>query len=130
MLFLEKLFHYRFARFAFCGGLATLTHIGISFALLAFYNTHILTANIIGFIFAFILSYTLQSYVVFKKDFSFKNAIRFFTVQFTALLISQSISQLFQETNNYLRIIIIVFMIPFITYFIHQIWTYKETLQD
>ncbi|MEZ8141245.1 polysaccharide synthesis protein GtrA [Enterovibrio norvegicus FF-162] len=125
--FVEKLLTYRLIRFGLTGGLASLTHIIIAFTLLLFFATNVFIANLIGFVCAFGLSYLMQSLFVFKKSLSLKNATRFFIVQFSALLIAQLISELFSETNSYLRVLLVVFMIPMVTYVIHRFWTYKET---
>lgn len=125
--YLTLLFNYRIARFFFAGGLATLTHIAIAFALLRFLGVSVLTANLLGFSGAFGLSYLMQSLFVFNKKLSLQNAKRFFSVQFSALLISQLISELFRNSNNYLQVLLVVLILPFITYFIHKVWTYQET---
>lgn len=122
----EKLLAHRIVRFGLTGGLATLTHIVVAFALLRFLTTSVFIANLVGFGCAFGLSYLMQSLFVFQKSLSLKNAMRFFAVQFSALIISQLISELFQGTNSYLRVLLVVFMIPLVTYFIHRFWTYNE----
>ncbi|OEE68782.1 polysaccharide synthesis protein GtrA [Enterovibrio norvegicus FF-33] len=123
----EKFLAHRVARFGLTGGLASLTHISVAFAMLHFSASSVFAANLIGFACAFSLSYLMQSLFVFKKSLSLKNATRFFIVQFSALLISQLISESLSDTNNYLRVMLVVFMIPMVTYVIHRFWTYKET---
>lgn len=122
----NKLLAHRIVRFALTGGLATLTHIAVAFALLHFFSAHVFYANLAGFACAFGLSYLMQSLFVFRKALSLKNLVRFFTVQFSALLVSQLISELLQGTNDYLRVLLVVFMIPLVTYLIHRIWTYNQ----
>lgn len=122
----NTLLTHKIVRFAFVGGLATFTHVAVAFAILRFLSHSVLIANLFGFSLAFGVSYFLQSSFVFKKSFTFQNAGRFFIVQFSALFISQFISGLFPETNSYLRVLLVVFMIPFVTYFIHNLWTYKK----
>lgn len=122
----EKLLSLRIVRFGLAGGIATLTHIGVAFTLLHVFSTNVFVANIFGFLCAFTLSYLLQSLFVFKKNLSLKHVKRFFMVQFSALLISQLISELFKDANSYLRVLLVVFMIPLVTYVIHRMWTYKD----
>lgn len=122
-----QLFHYRIVRFALTGGLATLTHLAIAFLFLRFFSPSVFVANLLGFSGAFGLSYLLQSLFVFKTSLSLKNAQRFFIVQFSALLISQLVSELFNNSNSYLRVLLVVLLIPFVTYLIHKMWTYKES---
>lgn len=124
---ITKLFSHTIVRFILAGGIATLTHISIAFGLLRFFNSSVLIANLLGFSGAFTLSYLLQSLFVFKKTLTLKNGKRFFIVQFSSLLISMLISELFRGTNSYLRVLLVVLMVPFVTYLIHKMWTYKET---
>lgn len=126
MNLVDKLLAHRIVRFALTGGLATLTHIVVAFALLHFFSARVFYANLTGFACAFGLSYLMQSLFVFRKTLSLKNLVRFFTVQFSALLVSQLISELLQGTNDYLRVLLVVFMIPLVTYLIHRFWTYNQ----
>lgn len=127
---IEKLLSYRIARFALTGGIATMTHICVAFALIHFSSAGVFVANLLGFACAFSLSYLMQSLFVFKKPLSFQNITRFFIVQFSALLISQLISELFSGTNSYLNVLIVVFLIPLVTYAIHRAWTYRENSKE
>ncbi|KXF82730.1 GtrA family protein [Enterovibrio coralii] len=124
--FSERLLQVRIFRFALTGGLASLTHIAVAFAVIHLWATNTLFANVVGFSCAFFLSYFLQSTFVFRQHLSLKNALRFFSVQFLALLISQIISEFFQNINPYLRVLIVVFLIPLVTYIIHKLWTFSE----
>ncbi|EEY73774.1 GtrA family protein [Grimontia hollisae] len=126
MNLIDNLLAHRIVRFAMTGGLATLTHIAVAFTLLHFFSTRVFYANLAGFACAFGLSYLMQSLFVFRSTLSLKNLVRFFTVQFSALLISQLLSEQLQETNSYLRVLLVVFMIPLVTYLIHRIWTYNQ----
>ncbi len=117
---------YRLIRFGITGALATLTHLVIAFSILYFTNLSVWFANLIGFLCAFCLSYLMQTLFVFKKVLSFSNLSRFFTVQFSALICSQSLSELIGTANHYLQVILVVIAIPLITYIIHKIWTFKE----
>lgn len=117
---------YRIIRFICTGGLATLTHISVAFAVLNFITAPVWLANLIGFSCAFGVSYLLQTQFVFQKSLSWKNLTRFFIVQFSALLISQLVSEILADTNPYLRVLWVVGMIPIITYLIHRIWTFQE----
>lgn len=122
----EKLLQIRLVRFALTGGLATMVHIIVAFLCLHSLQATVFVANIAGFISAFLFSYLLQSLFVFRKKLSLSNALRFFMVQFCALLVAQLISELFQDTNSYLRVLLVVFMIPAVTYIIHKFWTYSD----
>ncbi|MDD1782057.1 GtrA family protein [Enterovibrio sp. ZSDZ35] len=122
----NNLLNIRIVRFALTGGLATLTHVVAAFAMIHFFTTPVFVANVVGFVCAFFLSYFLQSTFVFKQRLSLNNAFRFFIVQFSALLISQLISEAFQGASPYLRVLIVVVLIPLVTYIIHKVWTFSE----
>ena len=119
------IFEHRIARFALVGGMATLTHITVAFIFIALAGDKVFLANLLGFGCAFSLSYFLQSLFVFKHKTSWRNAFRFFVVQLTGLLVAQSISQLLSTYSPYYRILLVVVLIPLVTYFIHKIWTFK-----
>ncbi|KKD61496.1 polysaccharide synthesis protein GtrA [Grimontia sp. AD028] len=125
---MSTLLSHRIIRYGLAGGLATLTHISVAFALLHFMAVSVFIANLLGFLTAFSVSYLLQSFFVFQQSLSLKNVSRFFVVQLTALLVSQLVSEAFQDTNNYLRVLLVVFMIPLVTYIIHRFWTYNNTI--
>ncbi|CZF84453.1 GtrA-like protein [Grimontia celer] len=124
---LDNLLSLRIVRFGLTGGVATLTHIVVAFGLLHFFASTVFIANLFGFLCAFGLSYLMQSVFVFRRRLSLQNAWRFFIVQFSALMISQLISELFSGINEYLRVLLVVFLIPMVTYIIHKTWTYKDT---
>lgn len=122
----KTVLHYCLLRFGITGGFATLTHLVIAFSILYFISKSVWLANFIGFLCAFCLSYLMQTLFVFKKTLSFSNLSRFFTVQFSALICSQSLSELIGTANHYLQVILVVITIPLITYIIHKMWTFKE----
>ncbi|MFD2177060.1 GtrA family protein [Veronia pacifica] len=123
---LNRLLSVRLLRYVLTGGLATLTHIVVAFGALKFLTHSVFIANVMGFCCAFLLSYLMQSLFVFQQNLTLKNARRFFAVQFSALMIAQLISEIFQDTNSYLRVLMVVIMLPAITYLIHKFWTYRH----
>ncbi|RXJ73501.1 polysaccharide synthesis protein GtrA [Veronia nyctiphanis] len=123
---LNKLLEIRVIRYGLTGGLATFTHVAIAFSMLHFFTPSVFLANVVGFCCAFILSYLMQSLFVFQHALTLKNAQRFFIVQFAALLTAQLISELFRDTNSYLRVLLVVLLLPAITYLIHRFWTYRQ----
>ncbi|MGL6176037.1 MAG: GtrA family protein [Vibrionaceae bacterium] len=124
---IADLFQLRLVRFGFSGALATLTHVSVAFAVLYFGSSSTFIANVAGFSCAFGLSYYLQSYFVFKQKASTQNAWRFFVVQVGGLLIAQLISEFLHSISPYLRVVVVVGLIPLVTYFLHRIWTYSST---
>lgn len=123
---LDRLLQYRLIRFALTGGVATAIHIAVAFVYLHLIQDNVFLANIFGFGLAFIFSYFAQTLLVFKNSVNWGNALRFFMVQFGALLIAQGISELFADMNSYLRVILVVFILPIVTYIIHKLWTFSD----
>lgn len=120
---------HRIVRFGLTGGFATLIHLFVAFSVLYFLSLPVWFANFLGFICAFSFSYLMQTCFVFQKRFHLKNFIKFFIVQFSALVCAQLLSEIFSEMNHYLRVVIVVFLIPMITYMVHRLWTFKEQIE-
>lgn len=122
---LDRLLQHRIVRFALTGGLATIIHIAVAFSFLHLVAENVLLANITGFSLAFIFSYFAQTILVFKHKINVGNLVRFFVVQFGALMISQGISELFADLNSYIRVLMVVVILPVVTYLIHKFWTFS-----
>lgn len=120
-----KQFSLKLLKYGFLGIIATLIHMLLAFALLHFYATHLFIANLFGFLIAFLFSYTMQSLYVFGHKLHLKKAIRYFLVQFSALLVAYFFSLLFEAANPYIKTIIIVFILPLVTFFVHHFWTFN-----
>lgn len=123
---LNRLLQYRIVRFILTGGMATAIHIAVAFLFLHFIQDNVLYANICGFTIAFFFSYFAQTLIVFQRKVNWGNAIRFFAVQFASLLAAQGISELFSSVNSYARVLIVVVILPIITYVVHKVWTFSE----
>ncbi|MCL9775444.1 GtrA family protein [Vibrio methylphosphonaticus] len=123
---LDRLLQYRIVRFALTGGMATAIHLVVAFSFLHLIRDNVLLANIAGFSLAFIFSYFAQTLIVFKNKVNWGNALRFFMVQFGALLVSQGISELFSDLNSYVRVVMVVVILPIVTYVIHKVWTFSD----
>ncbi|GAL24193.1 GtrA family protein [Vibrio variabilis] len=124
---LDRLLQFRLVRFALTGGVATAIHIAVAFVYLHLIQDNVFLANVIGFSLAFIFSYFAQTLLVFKNSVNWGNALRFFIVQFSALLVAQGISEIFSDMNSYLRVIMVVLILPIVTYIIHKVWTFSDT---
>ncbi|MGF1751224.1 GtrA family protein [Vibrio cionasavignyae] len=123
---LDRLLQYRIVRFALTGGMATAIHLVVAFSFLHLIQDNVLFANIAGFSLAFIFSYFAQTLIVFKNKVNWGNALRFFMVQFGALLVSQGISELFSDLNSYVRVVMVVVILPIVTYVVHKVWTFSD----
>ncbi|WP_234494995.1 GtrA family protein [Vibrio maritimus] len=127
---IDRLIQYRVIRFALTGGLATAIHIAVAFSFIHLVQDNVLYANVLGFSIAFLFSYFAQTILVFRRSVNISNALRFFMVQFGALMISQGISELFSDWNSYIRVLMVVVILPIITYIIHKMWTYAGSSES
>lgn len=122
---IRKITRYKIVRYGLIGALSTLIHITMAFLYIYYVNASIFISNSVGFLSAFGFSYLLQSKVVFQHAVSYKNALKYFLVQFVALLVSIGISDFAPLDNAYVKVILVVIMLPLATYFIHKIWTFS-----
>ncbi|HZF71580.1 GtrA family protein [Sulfuricurvum sp.] len=123
---IAKLYHSKLIRYALIGGSSTLIHLGIAFLWLYFVNASLLLANMAGFSVAFMFSYTVQSRYVFLHSLSLPKAFRYFLVQFGALLASLFLSNILVGYNSYIKTVIVVILLPLITFVIHKLWTFRR----
>ncbi|CAH0527247.1 GtrA family protein [Vibrio hippocampi] len=122
----DKLLAIRIVRFGLVGGIATAIHLSVAFAFLYLIKDSVLLANILGFCLAFVFSYFAQTKLVFQRQLNLHNALRFFMVQFGALMLSQASSALLTHSNSYLKVLFVVIILPIITYLIHRFWTFAQ----
>lgn len=112
-------------RYGLVGLVSTSIHVAVAFALLGFAGFGVFAANLVGFLCAYGFSYLVQARYVFLARVSWWSSIRFFLVQLAGLLLSMQVSGLLTETNPYVRTLLVVLVIPLITFFIHKIWTFS-----
>lgn len=124
-----KLFDQKIIRYACIGGSSTAIHIFVAFLYLKFIADSIFFSNIVGFLGAFLFSYALQSRYVFKHRLSFSKATRYFTVQVAALMVAIILTKLI-PFDNYIKVVIIAFILPLITFFIHSLWTFSISKEN
>ena len=121
---INRLYHSTLLRYALIGGVSTLIHISVAFCLIYFAQAGIYAANIVGFVTAYLFSYTFQSIFVFRHALSVHKAIRYFVIQFASLIISTILSNLFYY-NPYIKTLLIIILMPLLTYITHKFWTFK-----
>jgi len=114
------------AKYGFFGVLATLVHLFVAWAVLYFVTSSVFVANLFAFLTAFVFSYVFQTLYVFKSSFHLVKLMKFFAVQFGTFLLSYLLSDIFMIQNGYLHTLIIVAIMPLITFLIHKFWTFKE----
>lgn len=117
----------KIVKYGLVGGISTIIHIVSAYLYIYFISDSIFTSNIIGFLSAFSFSYLLQSFYVFGRAISYKKAIKFFFVQFLSLLIAISISKYLVFYNSYLKVLLVIVILPLITYTAHKIWTFGDS---
>ena len=116
----------KLAKFGFFGLLATLVHLLSAWAIIKIFAASVFMSNLIAFLTAFVSSYIFQTLYVFNTEFHPLKLLKFFTVQFGTFLFSYFISNLFPIQNSYLHTLLIVAIMPLITFLIHTFWTFKE----
>ncbi|MDO6575342.1 GtrA family protein, partial [Staphylococcus pasteuri_A] len=82
-------------------------------------------ANFIGFSLAFVFSYLVQTRWVFQKSIAINNAMRFFVVQLGSLCLSVWLSSHITQYPNFVKVAVVIVMLPAITFVIHRFWTYS-----
>jgi putative flippase GtrA len=108
------------------GGVSTLIHFLIASLCIYMIHDSLLISNVMGFLIAYVHSYIMQSKVVFNQEISPIKAVKYFIVQFGVLIVSIYVSDLLSDFNNYIKTIVIIIIMPLITYTVHKFWTFKE----
>ena len=54
-----------------------------------------------------------------------EKAIKYFVVQFSALVVAIFSSELLSAYNSYLKTFVIALLLPLITFIIHKLWTFR-----
>lgn len=114
------------SKYGFFGVIATLVHLGVAWGMIYLFDAGVLFANSVAFFTAFIFSYIFQTLYVFQSHFHLKRFIRFFLVQYGAFLASYLLSNVVQLENSYFQTLLIVVIMPVVTFIIHKFWTFKE----
>ncbi len=122
---IEYLISHKLIRYALIGGVSTLIHISVASAYIYSINNSLLQSNIVGFLIAYIFSYTIQSKFVFESTISRERAIKYFIVQILALLIAIGISDILSGYNSYIKSVIVALLLPLVTFFVHKFWTFR-----
>ncbi len=116
----------KIVRYGIIGGISTLIHIGVASLFIYAIKDNLMTANIAGFLIAYLFSYTMQSLHVFGHAISLSKAWKYFVVQFVSLIASVYISEFLGSYNNYVKTLFVVVLMPLVTYTVHSLWTFKN----
>ncbi len=121
---LKKYSDVKIVRYGFVGAISTMIHIASAFLYLYLINDSIYMSNIIGFLAAFGFSYIVQSKLVFRHAVSYTKAMKYFIVQFISLLIAIAMSNYVPLSDTYLKVLLVIIILPLVTYTIHKMWTF------
>ncbi|WP_462270882.1 GtrA family protein [Desulfobacter sp.] len=116
----------RLVNYFLIGGVSTLIHFLIASLCIYMIHDSLLISNVTGFLIAYAHSYIMQSKVVFNHEISRIKAVKYFIVQFGALIVSIYVSDLLSEFNNYIKTVVIIIIMPLLTYTVHSFWTFKK----
>ncbi|MEN4053544.1 GtrA family protein [Sulfurimonas sp. NWX79] len=114
------------AKYGFFGVVATLVHLFVAWTVIYLFNSSVFVSNLFAFLTAFVFSYVFQTLYVFQSSFHFIKLAKFFAVQFGTFLFSYILSDIFPIQNSYLHTLVIVAIMPLVTFMIHKFWTFKE----
>ena len=120
-----KAFIAQIIKYGLLGVIATLIHILSAWAIIYFFVSTVFISNTIAFFIAFSFSYVAQTLYVFNSEFHILKLGKFFAVQFGTFLFSYILSDMLSIENGYLHTLIIVAIMPLITFTIHKFWTFK-----
>jgi len=122
-----KTLDYKIVRYILVGGVSTLIHVVAAYLYIYLVNdSSVFVSNIIGFFSAFGFSYIVQSKLVYKRAISYRKAFKYFVVQFISLLLVIFISDYAFVGNSYIKVLLVVVLLPILTYITHNIWTFAE----
>ena len=114
------------SKYGFFGVIATLIHLLTAWLILYLFNSSVFLSNTVAFLTAFIFSYIFQTLYVFQTDFHIKKLVKFFLVQFGTFLFSYLFSNIVNIESSYLHTLLIVAIMPLISFIVHKFWTFKE----
>lgn len=123
-----RLINLQIFKYGIVGIASTLVHVGVSFSYLYLVKQDVFVANILAFMIAFIFSYVVQSLVVFKHALHIFKVIKYFVVQFSSFLAAYFSSTVLSLQNSYIQTMVIIFLLPLITFLVHKFWTFKEEI--
>jgi putative flippase GtrA len=121
-----KTFILQLSKYGFFGVVATLIHLLSAWGILYISSVSVFVANTVAFFIAFGFSYVFQTLYVFQTHFHWKKFVKFFSVQFGSFLLSYLLSDIIKFENDYIHTLIIVAIMPVVTFTTHKFWTFKE----
>jgi len=120
-----KSFILQLGKYGLFGVIATLIHLFVAWFVLYSLSLSVFFANAIAFFTAFVFSYIFQTLYVFESEFQIVKFLKFFIVQFSTFLLSFISSNFLHIENQYVHTLLIVAIMPLISFVIHKFWTFK-----
>lgn len=120
-----KSFILQLGKYGLFGIITTLIHLFVAWFVLYTLSVSVFFANSMAFFTAFIFSYIFQTLYVFESEFKIVKFLKFFIVQFGTFLLSFTSSNFVHIENQYLHTLLIVAIMPLISFVIHKFWTFK-----
>ena len=108
------------------GFFSSLIHFCTASMFVLFIYESLMFSNMAGFLISFIWSYYAQSKFVFKSSFSTKKGIKFFIVQANSLILAVNFAKLAATRSTYIKISIVVLLLPICAFVIHKLWTFVD----
>lgn len=123
----------QFVLFAAVGGIATITHAAIAFAAHQYLNHPPLLANLIGYAFAFLISYYGNSKITFKKRImNGRQFSRFMAVSLVILAMNQAtvfVLVTILTLSFTVALIPIVMLVPLFSFAASKLWAFSASSQ-
>ena len=112
-------------KYGLLGVIATLIHLLSAWVIIYLFASTVFISNTVAFFIAFSFSYVAQTLYVFNSQFHILKFVKFFAVQFGTFIFSFLISNIIVIQSSYLHTLLIVAIMPLITFTIHKFWTFK-----
>jgi len=126
----SSLIKSKLSKYCIIGAFSTIIHLSLASLYIYFISSSVFQANILGFCFAYLFSYNMQTKFVFKHKTNIKKALKYFFVQLGSLLFAMLVSDMLNSYNSYIRTIFIIILLPLITFVIHNLWTFKKKEEE
>jgi putative flippase GtrA len=118
----------RASRFVIAGALSTGVYVGIASALIAYFRLSPVLANEIAFCLATSVSYAVQTSWSFSTRMSAGSLLRYLAVTLLGFVSTGLIAGAVERARwpYWVGILLVVLIIPPITFSLHSIWTYRN----
>jgi putative flippase GtrA len=118
--------YHEFIRFGLVGVANTAVHAGIVIALMEVFAPPAFVANGVAFVFANLMSYTLNSRFTFKIPVSFLGYRRFLLVSLVSLALTLLITSIVEYLGWHYSIglVMVILVVPVLNYLVMKVWAF------